>query len=177
MNMRFGLGERPSPDDVSFHPEAVEYLRRKLIPPELRTNTGTRRLWVSRAKRNRPGQRRLRNEAEIEAWYESQGFETVIPESMSFDEQVAAFSQAEVVAGCAGAGMINTLFAPANARILIFTKNHPLVNYHYFTNIAHSIGQSLTYVCGESARDYGALGFQADFTIDMSLARRALLEP
>jgi capsular polysaccharide biosynthesis protein len=172
--MRFRFGEEPSSDDVSFHPEAIEYLRQELIPADLRDRPGTRRLWISRRNRLGYGQRRMRNEEEIEAWYAANGFETIFPETMSFAEQIATFAAADIVAGNSGAGMINTVFSPPATRILMFVKNHPLTHYYYFGNVAQAIGQQLTYVCGTPLPNFGVPINHADFVVNPEDAMHAL---
>jgi capsular polysaccharide biosynthesis protein/Flp pilus assembly protein TadD len=173
MVMRYRQGTAASPMDVTLHPEAVTFLRERLLPECPPADGRRRRLWVSRKTKIQAGHRRLINEAEVEALFLDKGFEVVIPETLSFREQVTTFAAAEMIAGCAGAGMINSLFAPADARILMFTKNHPQVNFHYFTNIARCIGQPIAYVCGESLQNFGLHGFEADFTVDLGVARKA----
>lgn len=174
MLMRYRPGTRATDMDVTLHPEAVTFLRDRLLPQCAATSGSRKRLWVSRKTKIRAGHRRLVNESEIEALFVRNGFEVVVPESLSFREQVAIFSQAEMIAGCAGAGMVNSLFAPPDARILMFTKDHPQVNFHYFANIARCIGQPIAYVCGKTLQNFGLLGFEADFSVDIELARRAM---
>lgn len=176
MLMRYRPSAPASPLDVTLHPEAVGFLRERLLPICAPDATARRRLWVSRKTKRQAGHRRLINEDEIEAILVEHGFEVVVPETLSFREQVATFAEAEMIAGCAGAGMINCVFAPATARILMFTKNHPQVNFHYFTNIARTIGQPIAYVCGETLQNFGVHGFEADFTVDPAVARRAVRE-
>lgn len=176
MVMRYRPSASATSMDVTLHPEAVAFLRERLLPICMPAPRRNRRLWVSRRTKIQAGHRRLINETEVEALFLAHGFEIVIPETLSFKEQVATFAEAEIIAGCAGAGMINSIFAPADARILMFTKNHPQVNFHYFTNIAATIGQRIAYVCGETKQNFGLHGFEADFMVDMDVARRAVID-
>jgi len=174
INMRVRPGDEPTPDDVSFHPEAIRYLRERLIPKHKAREQGTRRLWISRSFRRSFGQRRMVNEAEIEAHFLANGFERILPETMSFRQQVETFAEADIIAGASGAGMINMVFAPPTARILMFIKDHPLAHYHYFANIAQANDQQLTYVCGKPQRNFRVPIVHADFLIDPAVAKAAL---
>jgi capsular polysaccharide biosynthesis protein len=176
MLMRYRPSAPASSMDVALHPQAVAFLRERLIPRGDSTGKPGRRIWVSRKTKRQAGNRRMVNEEEIEALFRDVGFEIIVPESLSFREQVGAFAGAAMVAGCAGAGMINSIFSPAGTRILMFTKNHPQVNFHYFTNIAAAAGQSIAYVCGETLKNFGVHGFEADFQVSPQVARQAIRE-
>lgn len=171
---RFRPGECSSTLEATFHPEIFEYLRTRLLSQTPKTSLKNKRLWISRKQQLKPGQRRLLNSSELEMLFVQNGFEVIHPETMTFMDQMSLFSQADMIAGPAGAAMINLVFAPKEAKTLIFTKNHPQVNYYYFTNIAHTIGQDIAYVCGEPNKNIGLLGFETDFYIDLNAAKKAL---
>jgi capsular polysaccharide biosynthesis protein len=67
-----------------------------------------RRLYVSR--RGQP-MRVMVNEMALEAALVRRGFQIVRPERMSVADQIALFSQAEVIVGPTGAGLTNAVFA------------------------------------------------------------------
>ncbi|MDB5800498.1 MAG: hypothetical protein JWL63_1437 [Rhodocyclales bacterium] len=171
---RYRPSERASATDGALHPEAIHYLRERILPRAGSVPGKRRRLWISRRKQFRRGQRRLLNETDLEALFLSYGFESVMPENMSFIEQVKLFSEAEMIAGPGGSAFMNMVFAHDDARILILTKDHPEVNYHYFSNIARIIGQSVAYVCGETVKNHGVLGFETDYTVDLAITREAI---
>ncbi len=66
----------------------------------------------------RPNYRRLRNYDDVETLFAAAGFEIVTPEALSFAEQVRVFAAAGRIAGPSGSGMLNAVFAPADARVL-----------------------------------------------------------
>ncbi len=74
----------------------------------------TRRLYISRAKTSRP----VVNESELEPVLAEYGFETVLPETLSFADQVRLFAQAEAILGAHGAGIYNHIFCPAGAVVI-----------------------------------------------------------
>ncbi|MEC5388203.1 glycosyltransferase 61 family protein [Uliginosibacterium sp. H3] len=166
--------ERATATDGALHPEAVHYLRERILPKINTSKTPKRRIWISRGKQLRKGQRRMLNEAELEALFVEKGFESIKPETMSFVEQVELFSEASMIAGPGGAAFMNMVFAPPGAKLLLLTKDHPQINFHYFTNIARMIGQEMAYVCGETVKNEGVQGFETDFFIDLDLVRDAM---
>lgn len=76
----------------------------------------TRRIFVSRSQDRE--KRLLLNRETVEAVFRERGFEILHPEQMSVAEQIAAFSQAAVVAGESGAGMANVAFCDPGTRVL-----------------------------------------------------------
>lgn len=165
---RYRDTEKATPSDGPCHPEAINFVRHQLLKPIPNKQLPRKRLWISRKKQLKSGQRRLLNETEIEALFVANGFEAIQPETLSLKEQIALFSQAEMIAAPAGAALMNMIFAPADTKILILTKNHPQVNYYYFTNVAQIIGQPIAYVTGEGVKNFGVLGFETDFSIDIN---------
>lgn len=96
---------------VRIIPAAVRALR-DLVPSD---REARERLFISRSGASR---RRLVNEDETLAVLERHGFRAVRTERMSVREQWELFSTAEVVVGVHGAGLTNTVFAPAGATLV-----------------------------------------------------------
>lgn len=173
---RYRPNEHATTADGPFHPEAIHFLRERLLPQCRPQTKGKRRLWITRKQQLKLGQRRLLNELELEALFIEHGFEVVSPETLSFLEQIELFSQAEMIIGPGGSAMMNIIFAPADAKILILTKKHPQINFHYFTNVAQIIGQPIAYAVGEAVKTFGVLGFETDFSVDIHAVKKALQE-
>lgn len=74
-----------------------------------------RRLYVSRAGR---AARDVVNEEDLLSTLSAHGFEVVHPERWSLPAQVAAFADAEAVCGPHGGGLVNVIYAPADATLL-----------------------------------------------------------
>ncbi len=83
----------------------------------LRGPQAPRRIFVSRSDLP-PSYRLLINQASIEAIAVQHGLTVVRPENLSIREQIALFSQAELVVGEFGSGMHNTMFSPAGCKVL-----------------------------------------------------------
>jgi hypothetical protein len=112
------------------------------------------RLFISRAK---AGKRRLVNEAEVAALLQRLHFQVVYAEELSYRDQVALFSHAEVVVGVHGAGLTNILFG----QHLTLVELHPqdLVRSHYFL-ICKALDFPYFYLVGDKPTA------QQDFRVD-----------
>jgi capsular polysaccharide biosynthesis protein len=161
---------RPSGSEVAVSPDALAYLR-EAFAPGAADRRGSRCLYVSRRRQTKF--RRLQNEAELEQLFVSYGFEVVFPELLSHAEQVTLFSEARIVAGAAGSNMINTVFSPHGAKILMLAQWNAGLNYHFFPHLAALSGQQLTYVLGAVAQRH-AYHYQHDFTVDPERVTRVL---
>jgi capsular polysaccharide biosynthesis protein len=87
-----------------------------------------RRIYVSRrdAKRKR---RWLSNEPEVEALFESRGFEVLCMADYSFSELVRTFRDAAVVAGLNGAGLAHILFSRPGVHVIVLFSDS-LIRWH-----------------------------------------------
>ncbi len=103
-----------------FHPLAaglLEAFGQGLAGP---AQQGGARLFIARGDYHNPhsAQRCLENEAALAAMAEAEfGCTVVYPQDLSFTEQVACFSRAELVLGQAGSAPHLALFAPKGARV------------------------------------------------------------
>lgn len=77
-----------------------------------------RRLYVTRGEGVR--RRRVRNEGEVVAALAARGFEVVDPGRLTFDEQIAAFTDAAVVVAPHGAALANLVFARSALVVELF---------------------------------------------------------
>jgi capsular polysaccharide biosynthesis protein len=73
------------------------------------------RLYISCERR---GHGKISNEDELFHELALIGFEKVVPEALSFDEQVATFQKAEWIIGVHGAGLTNVIFSPSGCRVI-----------------------------------------------------------
>jgi capsular polysaccharide biosynthesis protein len=80
------------------------------------TGEAGRLIYVSR--RDVPSFRTLDNEGAVEAAMAKLGFTVMHPQTMTFDEQIATFAQACVIAGPHGAGLTNAVFAPPGGLVI-----------------------------------------------------------
>jgi hypothetical protein len=94
------------PASAFVFPAGVELLRE--LGASARDAPPARRLFVSRRQLGRTT--RIANERELLEIARGSGFVEVRPEALSYSEQVRLFSEAEVVAGPHGSGLVNAIF-------------------------------------------------------------------
>jgi hypothetical protein len=125
-------------------PWAVEYLRRKLRPPNIQRAVG-RAIYVTRGAGM--NNRRVDNEAELMDYLSGRGFEMVDAGKLSALEQIETFAQASVIVGAHSAGLVNLTFAsPGAAVVELFPSGG--VNTCYW-KLAESVpGLEYRYVLG-----------------------------
>ena len=89
------------------------------------TSSGSARIYISRA--NIPT-RMLVNEEEVQKLFETEGFEVIFPEQLTFDQQIAAISNASHVAGPSGSNWFNIVFGNTKQSQLILTSENYIVH-------------------------------------------------
>jgi hypothetical protein len=93
-----------------------------------------RRIYLSR---NKFGARMVTNEAELVNFLAQREFEVLYPELMSLEEQMLAFSEAEIVVGPHGSAFTNLIFADEAKVVELFGKFVPLGFYCYSKVMGH----------------------------------------
>ena len=164
------------PTPVSYHPvikspSALNYIRSTLDSGlnlgETHERAGGRRLFVTR---NTERYRRVINLSEVEALLAADGFETIDPEKLTFEEQVRAFAEADVVAGIMCAAMTNTVFCRRGINVIYFAPSG--WSEPFYWDLAGALGHEYTVVFGP-LKQPGDPVF-ADFHIDLGLVRKVL---
>ena len=107
-------------------------------------NLASRRLYISRSQSSR----KIVNEEEILQVLKNYNFEVIHCENMSFPEQSALFSEAEVVLGPHGAGIYNQIFCRSGTTIIeIYNKDY----WHHSSRIISSfMGHTHWHIFGEN---------------------------
>jgi hypothetical protein len=144
-------------------PWYLEQIRTLLLPD--RPSRHNRRIVLSRA---RAGKRRILNGAELIDALASLGFEAVAPETLTFDEQIELFYDAEVVIAPHGAGLTNLLFADTARVLELFPTPYVVPHFYY---LCQAIGLPYQYLC--SRHDHR----DDDFQVDVSRVRHLLASP
>jgi hypothetical protein len=125
-------------------PDAVEFFRQLVIGGYgLSPRPPHRRLYINRSDTRK---RSIRNEAEIWPSFARRGFESIAAGTLSFREQVALFSEAEMIAGPHGAGFSNLLFAPKVAKVLEISNVERMKSVYFL--LAKALGQHYRPVVG-----------------------------
>lgn len=78
------------------------------------------KIFVSRANLPKwgPNSRTCENRVELEEYFSSRGFHIIHPESLAVSDQIRLFSSATIIAGEAGSGMHNSLFATQSTKFI-----------------------------------------------------------
>lgn len=126
---------------------AIEWLRGRFLPYVQEPVSEKRRIYISRRK---AANRHIQNEEQVLQLLGRYGFEEILLEDINLADQVALFSQAEVVVGPHGAGFSNMVFSTNATLIDIFEPNH--VNCCFYT-LCHDGGQFYWYVMAETVDD------------------------
>jgi predicted O-linked N-acetylglucosamine transferase (SPINDLY family) len=166
-----------APDRAIYHPQALFALREAMLE---KVSAETRaqqpeKIFIRRTRNNAVNARLLVNEQAIEELLVANGFVGVDPSALSFIEQVTVFSNAQYIVAASGAAILNMLWAPANAHVLVMMNDTRYANYWYFGNVATPIGQTLTYILGETLdAQLGGDIVHSNFTIDPQAVLDAL---
>lgn len=138
-----------TPYDTAEH--FAPYCEMALARYGARSGKRARRIYVTRRD---DAHWRALNENEVVEFLAAKGFEIISPKSLSVPEQIALFSQADLVVGT-GAGMNNAMFAPRGARIVQLQE--PLHVTHTLWTLAAARGLEYSYfLCDAVANPGGA---------------------
>lgn len=103
--------------------------------------TGGRRLYISRSD---SGIRNVLNEKELLQELKPYGFENVVASKLDIKEKIALFSQAEIVLGATGAGLVSMFFCKPGTRVIEVFNEGFVVEPFY--DIATKIGLDYHYI-------------------------------
>ncbi|ROP65771.1 uncharacterized protein DUF563 [Curtobacterium sp. PhB130] len=80
--------------------------------------------------------RACRNIEEVESYFADRGFAIVYPEALTTEEQATVFGNATTVAGLAGSGMFNMLFAEHLDKVLLLSHDaYTARNEHMYASV------------------------------------------
>jgi capsular polysaccharide biosynthesis protein len=106
-------------DDWFIHPVLADLM--SCIPGI--SATGDRRLFITRPDAH--SFHRLGNRDEVHAIAADAGYELYAPEQHPVAQQVAAFASASIIAGDFGSALHNTMFSPADAKVVCLNWMSP----------------------------------------------------
>lgn len=99
-------------------PCGVEWLRRNFLPDQ--QPAGYRRIYIERNAATRG----LANAPELRKFFRERDWDIIDPGTLTLDEQIGVFGEAEFIVGVHGAAMTNLLWAPTGARVLELMPKH-----------------------------------------------------
>ena len=89
-------------------------------------------IFVSRRPREN---RTCLNVEEVEAFFSRLGFTILYPEDLAFGDQIATFAGARVIAGFAGSGTFNMMFAPSATVLVLSGDSYTAINEYLIKSV------------------------------------------
>jgi hypothetical protein len=118
-----------------------------------------RRLYVSRG-----GTRRVANEDEVWRHLEPLGYEFMLPEEHSFEEQVEIFGQARVAVAPHGSNLVNSIFSDRMSVLELFSAEH--VNHSVYSLLCAAGIDHWSLICEPVRRRFAHKRF-SDVIVDV----------
>lgn len=114
-------------------PWMTAWLRSRLLPDGPPDGPRTR---ICLTRGPSPNNRSVRNEAGVRDLLGTYGFDFVDPGTLSVQDQIATFAQAELIVGAHGAGLTNLAFASPGARVIeLFPAGYLLPDYWWLASV------------------------------------------
>jgi len=171
------MDELTKPQYATFHPEALSITRKffKDIVLKQEPEVAPERIFIKRLSGRQYHARSILNESEIQMKLESEGFVSIDPSALSFSEQILFFSKAKYIVAASGAALLNMMWSPGGAKVIVLMNDSKVANYWYFSNIAFSVGHNLSYVLGRivNTGNWNDI-HHADFDVDVDAVVSAL---
>lgn len=171
------LDKLTEPQHATFHPEALRVTRNLFLDLVLQNvyDESPEKIFIKRFSGRQYHARSVLNEHDVQLKLESEGFVSIDPSTLSFTEQIRFFSKAKYIVAASGAALLNMIWSPEGAKIIVLMNNSKVANYWYFSNIAFSFGHQLSYVLGNIV-DTGNWNdiHHADFEVDLDAVVSAL---
>ena len=141
---------------------AVDLVYARLSASAKAAGVPCKRLYL---KRNSNQLRGLLNEGELEALLGRYGFEEAFPGELGLEDQVALFSQAEIIVGVSGAAFANMIHMQRDTNAIIFSPDLTLTNYFFFQRQASVAGVNLWHV--NTTSDLAEKTLHDDASVDL----------
>ncbi len=109
-----------------FSKQSCDFLRHKLLPQQASKPQPTR-FYISR---QRAAYRNVQNEAEVTAYLHQFGFEMVHLETLTVQEQIALFAQADAIVAPHGAGLANLVFCKPGTKVIELFLPDEVLDYY-----------------------------------------------
>ena len=122
-----------------FDINAMISLRENVLSKIATTNKFPKKIYVKRCSTYR----NILNPDEVERFLSSVGFSIVMPETMSFADQVILFNNADHIIGTTGAAMANIIFTKPDCKINILFNSSRYNAFEYWKNIGECTGNQI----------------------------------
>lgn len=99
-----------------YNPYGVNFLRSAFLPQAERSYSGPKKFIIQRKGKSRG----IKNEAEVNAFFRSLGWEIIDTEKLTFAQEIQLFSEAEAIAGVLGSGFTNCIWCRPGCKVITF---------------------------------------------------------
>lgn len=180
----------PDRDQFQFSPDALEVLRNLALsecsqyvaPKSTQTKPVTRgskpvdpRLVFLQRRQGTTGNgRHISNEAVIEGELRKQAFDVVDTYALSFEEQVMALQDAEIVVSALGAACANLVFCKPGLSVIMLSPRYPNATWFYWVNLMLAAGHKLYFVLGPQVASSSGTIYHKNFKISLKLLNEAV---
>jgi capsular polysaccharide biosynthesis protein len=107
--------------------------------------------------------RNIQNYREVFSYFESLGFEEVVPHKLSIEQKIKVFGEAKIIVGPFSSGFTNIVFCKPGVQIFAFT-NYARCYDSYVSTLSKVWDAELTLITGTDV-DAGA---NSNYTINIS---------
>lgn len=142
------ISREPSPYINSFSPAALYELRSAAVNAVKGIESKSAESVYLARSRGSGNLRQIINIEKVEQILLASGVHMLEPDSMSFQEQVVACSNAKIIVGPVGASLVNMIFAAKGCKIVVLAPYYDEANYFYYTNLAGVLGHRIHFVLG-----------------------------
>ncbi|WP_414159391.1 glycosyltransferase family 61 protein [Pseudomonas sp. BNK-45] len=164
----------PCSSDFPFSYMALNLLKaRALQALKIENPEGKQKIFLHRSKENSGNTRYVKNTDAIAELIKSYGYIFLDPATLSFNEQVVAFSTASHIVSPLGAALSNMIFSPQGCKVIGLSPYYENANYYYFSNFMGVLGHQLRYVLGPQVSKSGHI-LHRDYEIDIDALKLAL---
>ncbi|MEA5539153.1 tetratricopeptide repeat protein [Limnoraphis robusta Tam1] len=109
--------------------EALAFHRSLFLTPKTQNQSHSpTRIYISR---ERASYRHIINEAEVMSWLSQWGFVRVELESLSVEQQVTLFANAEIIVSAHGSGLTNIMFCCPGTTVIELVSPHYIRHYYW----------------------------------------------
>ena len=156
----------PVPHVGRFNEGLLHSFRDVFSKPVSETVNPHRLLYISRDKAKR---RKVTNELELSSFLMSKGFEKVILEDYTMDEQVRLMQESKMVISCHGAGLTNIMFMQKGQTVIELKSSNN--NYWCYFSLARVFGLDYNYILCEGDNENHR---DANIKVDLNLLSELL---
>ncbi len=136
---------------------------------KIKEGNDLKNIWISRSKSKH---RKIKNESEILPLLERFKFKIIIPEEMTFEEQINIYNNANILGGLHGGGLTNILFMNPGTKLLEVRRENDKLNNCYYT-LASELGINYYYV---NSKSQGEDLYVSDTIINLSDLEKILIK-